>query len=91
MKGDTNPSWCSAPDSLVSVKVKLGDEAGPESLTVRVPVAVTVAFGFRTPFSFIVPLLRAIVTVVLLVGGTRIVSALGLADVALPANDHCRW
>jgi hypothetical protein len=73
------------------MKVRLGDEADPESSTMRVPVAVTVAFGFRTPFSVIVPLLRVIVTVVVFVGGTLIVSALGLADVEFPANDHCRW
>ena len=49
------------------MKVKLGDAADPESLTMREPLAVTVAFGFRTPLSFIFPLLRVRVTVVVFV------------------------
>jgi len=55
----------------------------------RLPVAFTLALGLCTPLSFIVPFLRVSVTLVLLVGGT-IIRAVGLADVALPANDHDR-
>jgi len=67
LKGDCNPSLCSAGLSPLSTKVKLGDDADPESLTTRVPVAVTVVFGFRTPLSLIVPLLRVRVAVVVFV------------------------
>ncbi len=90
LKGDTSPSLCSAPNSPLSMKVKLGDDADPESLTMRDPVALTVVFGFRTPLSFIVPLLRVRVTLVVFVRGTLITRALGLADVAPPVNDQSR-
>lgn len=72
------------------MKVKLGDDTGPESLTIRVPVAVTLVFGLRTPVSFILPLVRERVTVAFFVEGTLIRRALGLADVAPLVNDHCR-
>ena len=90
MKGDTNPSLCSARTSPLSTKIKLGDAADPASRTMRLPVAFTVPLGLCTPLSFIVPFLRVNVTVVFLVGGT-IIWALGLADFALPAKDHDRW
>jgi hypothetical protein len=91
LKGETNPSFCSAVDSPVSINVKLGADADPESLTVRVPVAVTSAFGFRTPLSFRTPLLRVMVSVVLFVEGTSMLTALGLATVEPAGNDHRRW
>jgi hypothetical protein len=49
------------------VKVRLGDDGAPESLTVRLPVALTVVFGFRVPLSFSTPWLRDMVTVVVFV------------------------
>jgi hypothetical protein len=49
------------------MKVKLGDAADPESLTIRDPVALTVVFGVRTPLSFNVPLFRLRVTLVVFV------------------------
>jgi hypothetical protein len=69
----------------------VGDEAEPESLTLRVPVAVTVALGFRTALTFSTPSLRVIVTVVFFARGTLMLCALGLADFAFPANDHRKW
>ena len=90
MKGDTKPSLCSAGRSPLSTKVKLGDAAGPESLTMRDPVACTLAFGFRTPRSFIFPLLKVRVTFVVFVCGTLIARAFGLAVVAPPLNDQRR-
>ena len=67
LKGDASPSLCSAGRSPLSMKVKLGDAADPESLTMRDPVALTVVFGFRTPLSFIFPLLKVRVTLVVFV------------------------
>jgi hypothetical protein len=67
LNGDTNPSLCSAGRSPLSMKVKLGDAADPESLTMRDPLARTVVFGFRTPLSFIFPLLKVRVTLVVFV------------------------
>ena len=55
MKGEANPSLCSAGTSPLSMKVKLGDVTDPESLTMRDPVALTVVFGFRTPVILSVP------------------------------------
>jgi hypothetical protein len=49
------------------MKVKLGDATDPESLTMRDPVALTVVFGFLTPLSFILPLLRVRVALVVFV------------------------
>jgi hypothetical protein len=49
------------------MKIKLGDDAEPESLTTRDPVAFTVVFGFRTPVSFIFPLFKVRLTVVVFV------------------------
>jgi hypothetical protein len=72
------------------MKVRLGADAEPVSFTRRLPVAVTFAFGFRVPLSFIVPFLRVMLTVVVFVRGIAMVRALGLADLAPPANDHCR-
>jgi len=67
LKGDTNPSFCSAEASPLSMKVKLRDDADPVSLTTRLPVADTVVFGFRMPVSFNVPLVRVMVTLVVVV------------------------
>jgi hypothetical protein len=89
LKGDFNPRLCSAAESPLSVKVRLGDAAVPVSCTVRVPVAVTLTFGPRVPLSVIFPSLRESLTLVLCVEGTLIRRALGLADVEPPANDHC--
>jgi hypothetical protein len=69
-KGETKPMWCSALRSPLSMKIKLGADVDPESLTMRDPVAVTFVFGFRTPLRCIFPLFRVRVTVVFLVGGT---------------------
>ncbi len=88
MKGDTSPSLCSAGASPLSMKVKLGDAADPESLTMRDPVALTVVFGARTPLSFNVPLLRVRAALAVFVCGTLIARALGRAEVAPPLNDH---
>jgi hypothetical protein len=52
------------------MKTKLGDDADPESLTMRDPVAVTFVFGACTPLSCIFPLFRVRVTLVFLVGRT---------------------
>lgn len=72
------------------MKVKLGDAADPESLTMRDPVALTVVFGARTPLSFNIPLLRVRLTLVVFVCGTLMARALGRADVAPLLNDHRR-
>src|SRR5262249_11636712 len=87
--GDTNPRLCSACDSPFSTNIRLWDEASPESLTIRGPVAVTGACRFLAPCSFSLPLLRVSVTLVVLVRGT-LISPLGRAVVTPPAKDHCR-
>ena len=90
MKGDTSPSLCSAGTNPFSTKIKLGDDGDPDSRTIRLPVAVTFAFGFWIPISFNFPLLKVRVTVAFFVGETLITRAVGFADVEPPANDHCR-
>ena len=70
MKGDVNPRLCSAAESPLSVKVRVGDDADPVSSTTRVPVAVTLLSGFRMPLSFISPSLREIMAVAFRVGRT---------------------
>jgi hypothetical protein len=72
------------------MNVRLGDAAGPDNLTMSVPAAVTVAFPCFVPFSVILPRSREIATVVVFVAGTWMIRALGLADLAPPANDHRR-
>ena len=69
------------------MKIKLGADVDPESLTMRDPAALIDVFA-RTPLSLNVPLLRVRLTLVVFVLGTLIPRALGLADVAPPLNDH---
>ena len=90
MKGDVNPRLCSAAESPLSVKVRLGADAVPVSWTIRVPVAFTLPLDLLTPLSFICPSLREMVTDLSFVEGTLILRALGFADVAPPLNDHTR-
>jgi len=71
------------------MNVKLGADAVPETLTTRVPVAVTLLPCFGVPLNVIVPSLRLRRTVVLLAGGT-LIRALGFAVVEPAANDHLK-